>query len=91
MFTCSLLQKVSSEKKPVWFVFSGMGSQWSGMGKKMMQIEVFRNSVLRSDAILKQHGVHLQDMILNGEDLSEDVMKSFVGITSIQVKIWFEV
>lgn len=30
-------------KRPVWFVFSGMGSQWPGMGKKyfFLTIESF--------------------------------------------------
>lgn len=27
------VKEVTAEKRPTWFVFSGMGSQWSGMGK----------------------------------------------------------
>ena len=27
------IQFFSDEKKEIWWVFSGMGSQWSGMGK----------------------------------------------------------
>lgn len=62
-----------------------MGSQWSGMGRSMMEINMFRDSIMKSDAVLKQHGVNLYDMIMNEEELANDVVKSFVGITSIQV------
>ena len=62
-----------------------MGSQWSGMGRQMMEIEVFRNSILKSDATLKPHGIDLCDIIMEGMELTGDVLKSFVGITSIQV------
>ena len=26
------IQEYSGMKRPIWFVFSGMGSQWPGMG-----------------------------------------------------------
>lgn len=55
------------------------------MGKSLMDIEVFRNSIMKSDAILKPHGLDLFDMIMSGEALAADVTKAFVGITSIQV------
>ena len=56
------------------------------MGKSLMDIEVFRNSIIKSDAILKPLGLDLFNMIMAGEELVGDVTKSFVGITSIQVK-----
>ena len=65
-----------------------MGSQWSGMGKAMMKIEVFRNSIMKSDAILKPHGVNLYDILMKQEeDALKSVVNSFVCITSIQVNI----
>ena len=72
----------------MWFVFSGMGSQWAGMGKTMMEIEVFRNSILKSDAILKQYGVNLYDILMTeDEELMKSVVNSFVCIISVQVNI----
>lgn len=28
------IQEYSDAKRPIWFVFSGMGSQWAGMGTR---------------------------------------------------------
>ena len=51
-----------------------------------MEVEVFRNSIMKCDAILKQHGVRLYDLLMSeDEDLMKDVVTSFVCITSIQV------
>lgn len=41
-----------SRKRPVWFVFCGMGSQWSGMGQDLLQYPVFRRTVERCYAAL---------------------------------------
>ena len=80
------LQNASEKDRPIWFVFSGMGSQWPGMGRAMMELEVFRNSIMKCDAILKPHGVRLYDMLMSeDEELMKDVVNSFVCITSIQV------
>ena len=83
------LQKVTPGERPVWFVFSGMGSQWAGMGKAMMDIEVFRNSIMKSDAILKPYGINLYDMLTSDENHFTNVVNSIVGITSIQVSYHF--
>ena len=64
-----------------------MGTQWHGMGRKMMDIDVFKSSILRSDTILKPYNVNLFDMLVNGEESTfEDTINSFVGIAAIQVK-----
>lgn len=34
-------------KQPLWFVYSGMGSQWVGMGTQLMTIPVFAASIAR--------------------------------------------
>lgn len=34
-------------KKPLWFVYSGMGSQWTGMGKELLRIPLFAAAIER--------------------------------------------
>ncbi|KAL7302666.1 hypothetical protein TKK_0004723 [Trichogramma kaykai] len=76
----------SAEKRPIWYVFSGMGSQWAGMGKELLCIPTFKISMLRCAAALKTCGVDLMDLILNGtNETYEDVLNSFVTIAAIQV------
>lgn len=72
----------------MWFVFAGMGTQWQGMGRKMMEIDVFRKSILQSDLVLKPYNVHLYDLIMEGDDAAfENIVNSFVGIAAIQVRL----
>ena len=42
----------NSKKRPVWFVFCGMGSQWSGMGQDLLWYPTFRQTVDRCYAAL---------------------------------------
>ena len=79
-------QKVSSEVRPLWFVFSGLGSQWPCMGRDLMTLDCFRESIMRSDALLRPHGVHLLDLLMTSEDDAFDgCVNTMVGIAAIQV------
>ena len=71
---------------PVWFVFSGMGSQWKGMGRDLMEIDVFRESIMKLSAVLVPYDVDLFDCLMNDKkDVFTDVVNTFVGIISVQV------
>ena len=79
-------QKAGPDGRPVWFVFAGMGTQWHGMGRDLMQLDTFKQSIMRSDAILRQHGLQLYDMLMNGDQSTfNQTLNSFVGIAAIQV------
>ena len=49
-------QRVPYEPPPLWLVFTGMGAQWFGMGKDLIQLPVFRNSVLESSEAIRHLG-----------------------------------
>jgi len=86
---CALLccvQKVSSEVRPVWFVFAGMGTQWPHMGRDLMTLDCFRESIMQSDALLRPYGVQLCDLLMDSkDDTFNDTVNSFIGIAAIQV------
>lgn len=83
------LQEVSPTKRPVWYVFSGMGSQWAGMLEGFMQLEPFAKSIYKAVAVLQAEGLDLLS-ILNSKDEKtfENVLYSAVSITSMQVIFW---
>lgn len=50
------------------FVYSGNGSQWEGMGKRLLTEEpVFREAVREVDALFRQHAGHSLEAELAGE------------------------
>ncbi|XP_033753240.1 LOW QUALITY PROTEIN: fatty acid synthase-like [Pecten maximus] len=82
------IQPCDTTDRPVWFVFAGMGTQWYGMGRQMMEIEVFKKSILKSDAVLRPYGMCLYDLLMKGEEkMFEDTLNSFVSIAAIQVAL----
>lgn len=65
-----------------------MGSQWPGMAKSLMELDVFKNSIKKCSDALKPHGVNLEDIICNGTEATFDnVLNSFISIAAVQVAL----
>ena len=67
-------------------MFSGMGTQWAGMGRGMLSLDTFKRSIMESSEVLHQYGVSVYKMITEGpENQFDSALNSFVCITAIQV------
>ncbi|XP_065216158.1 fatty acid synthase-like isoform X1 [Planococcus citri] len=76
------------EKRPIWFVFSGMGSQWPTMGKSLMEIPIFAESIQRSHGVLQSKGIDLIKIITDDNpQMFDNILNSFVGIAAIQIAL----
>lgn len=65
-----------------------MGTQWPGMAKQLMNLEVFANSIRRSAQVLKPHGIDLISLVTNGvKDTTNarSIIPAFVSIAAVQV------
>ncbi|XP_014250609.1 fatty acid synthase-like isoform X2 [Cimex lectularius] len=75
-------------RREIWFVFSGMGAQWPGMGLAFMCFEPFAVAIHRCASILKQQGFDLLDLLTNStEETFSNVVNSFVGIAAVQIAL----
>lgn len=75
-------------KRPVVWVFTGMGSQWTGMATSMMQIELYRETMYKCHEILKPYGLDLLSIVTSTDETTFDnIVNSFVGIAAIQIAI----
>uniref|UniRef100_A0A336MQ27 Fatty acid synthase n=1 Tax=Culicoides sonorensis TaxID=179676 RepID=A0A336MQ27_CULSO len=76
------------ERRPLWYIYSGMGSQWASMAKDLMQIDVFRNSIHRCAEALKPEGLDLVDILTKSDEARFDnILYSFVSIAAVQVAL----
>lgn len=75
-------------KRPIVWVFTGMGCQWLGMGTALMEIPLFRESIERCHRLLAPYGIDLIDTITTTDKSTfENGVKSFSGIAAIQIAI----
>eukprot|EP00064_Thunnus_orientalis_P003928 superscaffoldBa00000342_g3939 len=79
------VQQVQATPRPLWYICSGMGTQWAGMGRSLMQLPDFRESILRSDTALKDTGLVVSHLLMEADDATfEDTVHAFVGLAAIQ-------
>ncbi|NXR52975.1 FAS synthase, partial [Hippolais icterina] len=82
------VQQVQASGRPLWYICSGMGTQWKGMGVSLMQLDLFRQSILRSDEALKNTGLKVSDLLLQAnENTFDDTVHAFVGLAAVQARL----
>ncbi|XP_065209085.1 fatty acid synthase-like [Planococcus citri] len=79
----------SGDKRPVWFVFSGMGSQWPAMGKSLMNLPIFAESIRKCYEILRTKGIDVIKIITEDDpEIFDNILNSFLGIAAIQIALF---
>lgn len=82
------VQQVPAGKRPLWFICSGMGTQWRGMGLSLMRLGSFRDSILRSDEAVRPLGLKVSQLLLSSdESVVDDIVHAFVSLTAIQIAL----
>ncbi|XP_077358210.1 fatty acid synthase isoform X2 [Festucalex cinctus] len=80
------VQQVQATPRPLWYICSGMGTQWAGMGRSLMQLPDFRKSIMRSDMALKETGLVVSHLLMEADEATfEDTVHAFVGLAAIQI------
>lgn len=75
-------------KRPVVWVFSGMGSQWCEMGTSLLSIPMFKASIDHCHKVLKPYGLDLISILTSTDKtMFDNILHSFVGIAAIQIAI----
>ncbi|GFO05603.1 fatty acid synthase-like [Plakobranchus ocellatus] len=80
------INKCPAKPREIWFIYSGMGSQWLGMGRGLMALDIFRGSIQDSAKILEPLGIDLMDILTNGtEESLETIMNPLICICAVQL------
>lgn len=78
----------SDEKRPIVWVYSGIGSQWLQMGSDLMKIPIFADAIERCHNALSVHGLNLKEIITSKKkETFESVLNSYVGIIAIEIAL----
>ncbi|XP_077491843.1 fatty acid synthase-like [Amblyomma americanum] len=75
------------EQRPLWFALTGMGCQWTGMGRQMMQFDVLAQSMRKSAEVLKQFGMDLIDMVTSDNGVDKSIASVLASIAAVQVAL----
>ncbi|CAH2051826.1 unnamed protein product, partial [Iphiclides podalirius] len=83
---CERAEYFDDSQRPLWFVYSGMGSQWVGMGSQLMRIPIFASAIERCNRVLAPKGVDIVKIITSSDKtMFDNILHSFVGIAAIQI------
>jgi fatty acid synthase len=73
-------------KRPVVFVYSGMGSQWPSMVSDLMRIPVFAASIEKCHDLLAAKGIDLKHILASPQH-QLNVLHSYVAIAAMQIAL----
>ena len=81
----------SKTLKPIWFLFPGLGGQWTAMAKALMPIKIFADKVEECHQILSEFGMDLKNLLLSEDKTIISTMTAkFCATTAIEIAL-FEV
>ncbi|XP_075976879.1 fatty acid synthase-like [Anticarsia gemmatalis] len=73
-------------KRPLWFIYSGMGSQWAGMGADLMRIPTFAKAIHKCHKVLESKGIDLIRIVTEPDNsIFDNTLNAFVGIGAVQI------
>lgn len=80
------IRESTEVKRPIVWVFSGVGSQWSGMARDLMEIPIFAAAIENCHKTLTIKNFDLKTILSSGdENIFHDVLNTFVGIAAVQI------
>ena len=53
--------------RQIWFLFPGLGGQWTGMAKALRPIKIFADKIEECHKILEPHGIDLKHLLLSDD------------------------
>ncbi|XP_074605068.1 fatty acid synthase-like [Brevipalpus obovatus] len=84
--TCKKGVKKIKSKRPLWLTVPPLGCQWPTMGRDLMKIPIFAQSIEKSRTIVASFTDYdVLDIINEDTEIMVDIIKALIGIVSIQI------
>ncbi|XP_047362256.1 fatty acid synthase-like [Vespa velutina] len=80
------IENYSGIKKPIVFVFSEMGSHWSGMAQSLMRFTIFAKAIEKCDSVLKQCNLNIYKILTEKDNtMFDNILHSIIGTAAVQI------
>ncbi|XP_071569097.1 fatty acid synthase-like [Temnothorax nylanderi] len=84
--TINKIEHTSYIKRPICFIFSGLGSQWFGMSRALMKFPVFAKAIQKCGTILRSYGILLTDILTNNNNnIFNNIINLLLGLIGLQI------
>ncbi|XP_068233154.1 fatty acid synthase [Palaemon carinicauda] len=84
--TAAQASRIQNLGRPLWLVFSGMGSQWTECGKALLRLPTFAAAIRRCHAAVKPLGLDLMEVLTSSDPAAmASTAASFSCIAAMQV------
>ncbi|XP_014672283.1 PREDICTED: fatty acid synthase-like [Priapulus caudatus] len=75
-------------RRPIAFMFWGMQTQWPTMGRHLLTLAPFKDSIGKSAAILSDRGVDLMEIVTSADaSVFDDIVHMSTSITAMQIAL----
>lgn len=82
------IQLFTTERRPIVWVYAGIGSQWPEMGTDLLNIPIFARTIRKCHEVLLPKGLNLLDIITSPDKkMFDHVLNSYVGIAAIEIAL----
>ncbi|XP_039312737.1 fatty acid synthase [Solenopsis invicta] len=88
--SCNTINKVENflhVRRPICFIFSGLGFQRSRISGALMKFSTFARAINKCNTVLKPYGIYLTDILINENNVSENIVNLFLGLVGLQIGI----
>ncbi|KAG5674222.1 hypothetical protein PVAND_004202 [Polypedilum vanderplanki] len=80
------IQYFDGIRKAIVFIFGGMGTQWHGMGRELIKIPLFAESIEITHEILLKKGINLKEILYAiDENIFDRILETALCFIAIQI------
>lgn len=83
------ITNLTEKNRPIWFAYTGLGAQWTGMAKDLLKIDICKNAIDRCAKVLKEKfDFDLYNILLttNENELNE-LQNALAGTAAVQIAL----
>ncbi|CAG7727464.1 unnamed protein product [Allacma fusca] len=74
--------------REMWYIVTGLGSQWAGMSRDLIKFDVFKTSIAKTATVLLTNKFDIISLLNCGDPKQfEDFKNSVVSITTVQMAL----